>query len=262
MKRTFATAFARFLILRDLAIQLVIREIRLRYRRTAIGVLWLFVFPLVQIVVLNFIFTVVLPTRVERYPIFVAIGVLVWTWFQTSLTLAATAITGNRELVRRPGLPVAILPITSVATNMVLLVAAAPAIALLLWYTGGGIGSDVLLIPIAIVIQFVLTVGLAYIVAGLNVSFRDTQNLVPLFLLLLFFVSPIFYDVTNVPERYRAVYDLNPFVILLNAYRAPFVGTGQPGLAPLGELAVLAVAVAMLGHLMFRRASRRFADEI
>lgn len=261
MKAVRAT-FARFRVFRDLAIQLVIREIRLRYRRTTIGIIWLFVFPLVQILVLNFIFTVVLPTRVPRYPIFVAVGVLVWTWFQTSLTLATTAITGNRELVRRPGLPAAVLPITTVATNMVLLVAAAPAVALLVWYGGGSIGSDAVLIPVVVAIQFVLTVGLAYIVAGLNVSFRDTQNVVPLFLLLLFFVSPVFYDVGNVPDQYRALYEVNPLVLLLSAYRAPFDAGGSVNVAQLGELALFAIAIALIGHLMFKRASRRFADEI
>jgi homopolymeric O-antigen transport system permease protein len=254
--------FQRFSVFRDLAIQLVIREIRLRYRRTTIGIIWLFVFPLVQVLVLNFVFTVVLPTRLTHYPLFVAVGVLVWTWFQTSMILATTAITGNRELVRRPGLPAAVLPVTTVATNMVLLVAAAPAMAFLVWYGGGHIEPNAVLIPVALAIQFVLTVGLAYIVAGLNVTFRDTQNIVPLFLLLAFFVSPIFYDVSNVPDQYRALYEINPFVVLLDAYRAPFTATGGPDPAQLGEVALIAVIVALIGHLMFRRASRRFADEI
>ena len=249
-------------VLRDLTVELIKRDIRLRYRRTTIGVIWLFVFPLVQIVVLNFIFTVILPTRVGKYSIFVAIGVLVWTWFQTSLFMATTAITGNRELVRRPGLPVAVLPVTTVAANMVLLVMAAPAVAALVWYAGGTFGSEAALIPLAMAVQFVLTLGIAYLVASLNVTFRDTQNLVPLLLLLVFFVSPIFYDVTNVPEEYRGLYDLNPFVILLEVYRAPFIAQAPPNLFQLSQLGLVAVLIGLIGHLVFRRASRRFAEEI
>jgi lipopolysaccharide transport system permease protein len=260
MKRASQTV-KRLTVLRDLTIQLVLRDIKLRFRRTAIGVIWLFVFPLVQILVLNFIFTVVLPTRIGRYSVFVAIGVLVWTWFQTSLVMATTAITGNRELVRRPGLPVAVLPVTTVATNMVLLVLAAPAIAGLVWYSGGHVGISALFIPLAMAVQFVLTLGIAFVVASMNVTFRDTQNAVPLFLLLAFFVSPVFYDVSNVPTQYRALYDLNPFVVLLDAYRAPFMDA-TPNLLPLAELAVTAAFVGLLGHLIFRRASRRFAEEI
>jgi lipopolysaccharide transport system permease protein len=249
-------------VFRDLAFQLVIRDIKLRYRRTALGVIWLFVFPVFQIVVLNFVFTVVLPTRVVKYSVFVAIGVLIWTWFQTSLVMATTAITGNRELVRRPGMPTSILPVTTVATNMVLLLMAAPAIVGLVLFSGGHVGSAVVVLPVAVVVQFALTLGLAYMVASLNVTFRDTQHLVPLGLLLLFFISPIFYDVSNVPAQYHAIYNLNPFVILLSAYRAPFLINATPNLVPLAELGLISLLVWLLGQMFFRRASRRFAEEI
>ncbi len=255
-------AFRRLPVFRDLAIELVLRDIKLRYRRTALGILWLFVFPLIQILVFNFIFTIVLPTRIGRYSAFVSIGVLVWTWFQTSLVMATTAITGNRELVRRPGMPAAVLPITTVATNMVLLLMAAPAIVALVFYGGGRIGSGVVLLPLVVAVQFLLTLGIAYLVAGLNVTFRDTQHLVPLLLLLLFFLSPVFYDAGSVPAEYRTLYDLNPFVILLSAYRAPILNDAIPNVLQLAELGLVAAFVGLLGHTLFVRASRRFAEEI
>jgi lipopolysaccharide transport system permease protein len=225
-------------------------------------VVWLFAFPLVQILVLNFVFTVVLPVGVRNYSVFVAIGVLVWTWFQSSLIMATTSITDNRELVRQPGLPAGALPIVTVATNLVLLLAAGPAIVGMVVYSGGHVGFDVIWIPLAVVVQFMLTLGVAYVVAGLNVTFRDTKHLVPLVLLLAFFVSPIFYDVSNVPSQYRVFYELNPFVILLDAYRAPFLRDGTVNVFQLGELGLAAGLIALLGHTFFRRASRRFVEEI
>jgi lipopolysaccharide transport system permease protein len=252
----------RLSVLRDLTIQLVARDIKLRYRRTAMGLTWLFIFPLAQILVFNFIFTTVLPTKVGKYSAFVSIGVLVWTWFQSSLVMASTAITGNRDLVRRPGLPVSVLPFATVATNLVLLVVAVPAIIGLVLYGGGRIGATIIVLPLAIAVQFVLTLGIAYAVASLNVRFRDTQHLVPLALLLLFFLSPIFYDAASVPEAYRALYNLNPFVVLLDAYRAPLLHDTMPNALQLVELAAVAALVGLTGHLAFKRASRRFAEEI
>lgn len=249
-------------VLRDLTIQLVIRDIKLRYRRTAMGVAWLFIFPVAQILVFTFIFTIVLPTKVGRYSAFVSIGVLVWTWFQSSLVMASTAITANRDLVRRPGLPLSVLPMATVVTNLVLLVVAAPAIVGLVLYGGGQIGGAVIVLPLAIAIQFMLTLGIAYMVAGLNVTFRDTQHLVPLALLLLFFLSPIFYDAASVPAAYRTWYDLNPFVILLDAYRAPLLHDTMPNLLQLANVALVATLVGLTGHVLFKRASRRFAEEI
>jgi lipopolysaccharide transport system permease protein len=253
---------ARLPVFRDLVFQLIMRDLKLRYRRTSMGVVWLFAFPLVQILVLNFVFTVVLPAGVRNYSVFVAIGVLVWTWFQSSLIMATTSITGNRELVRRPGLPAAALPITTVATNLVLLLAAGPAIVGLVVYSGGHVGADVVWIPVAMVVQFVLTLGIAYLVAGLNVTFRDTQHLVPLLLLLAFFISPVFYAVSNVPSQYRVFYDLNPFVILLDAYRAPFLQEGTVNVLQLSVLGLAALLIVLLGHAFFQRASRRFVEEI
>jgi lipopolysaccharide transport system permease protein len=249
-------------VFRDLVFELVLRDLKLRYRRTAMGVVWLFAFPVVQVLVLNFVFTVVLPAGVHNYALFVAIGVLVWTWFQSSLIMATTAITGNRELVRRPGMPAAALPLTTVATNLVLLLLAAPAVVGLVVWSGGYIGADAALIPVAVAVQFVLTLGLAYLVAGLNVSFRDTQHLVPLVLLLAFFISPVFYEVGNVPDQYRALYDMNPFVILLDAYRAPFLHSAPLSWIQLGNVGLYALALGLFGHIFFRRASRSFAEEI
>src|SRR5216683_1260111 len=103
----------RLAVLRDLAIQLVIRELKLRYRRSALGLAWAVALPAGQVLVLIFIFTVVLPTRIGHYSAFVSIGVLVWTWFQSAVIMSATAITGNRELVRRPGFPSDVLPLAT-----------------------------------------------------------------------------------------------------------------------------------------------------
>ena len=136
------------------------------------------------------------------------------------------------------------------------------AIAGLVLYNGGAVGAGAALLPFAIAVQFVLTLGIAYMVASLNVSFRDTQHLVPLLLLLLFFLSPIFYDVRNVPDQYRALYDLNPFVILLDVYRAPFLHQGIPSVIRLAELGLVSALVGLIGHVLFHRASRRFAEEI
>jgi len=257
-----AVGSRRLPVFRDLAVQLVIRDLKLRYRRTMVGLAWSFAFPLGQVLVLSFVFTLVLPTRVGKYSAFVSIGVLVWTWFQSSLVMASTAITGNRELVRRPGFPSAALPISTVTTNLVLLLIAFPAMLIVVLWSGGHPGVGAVLLPVVMAVQFALTLGFAYLVASLNVTFRDTQQLVTLLLLLLFFLTPIFYDAGSVPERYRTLYDLNPFVVLIDAYRATLLRGVMPDLLGLAEVALLAIALVVIGHILFQRASHKFAEEI
>jgi lipopolysaccharide transport system permease protein len=252
----------RLAVLKDLSVQLVIRDLKLRYRRTIVGLAWSFVYPLGQVLVLTFVFTLVIPTRVTKYSAFVAIGVLVWTWFQSSLVMAATAITGNRDLVRRPGFPAAVLPASTVGTNLIQFLMAVPALIAVVVYDGGHLGGGLALLPLVIAVQFVFTLGIAYLVASLNVSFRDTQQVVTLLLLLLFFLTPVFYDVSNVPLQFQSLYRLNPFVSLLDAYRTTLVRGQLPDLVALGEVALIGAAIAVLGHLLFSRASHQFAEEI
>lgn len=249
-------------LFRDLTYELVLRELRLRYRRTSVGLAWSFAYPIGQVIVLSFIFTVVIPTHINRYSAFVSIGVLVWTWFQSSLVMAATAITSNRELVRRPGFPSAVLPFASVGTNLALFVMAVPALIVVVLWSGGRPGFTLVFLPVVIAVQYVLTLGLGYLVASLNVRFRDTQQMVALLLLLFFFVTPIFYDVSNVPAGYRWLYDLNPFVVLLDFYRAGLLNTTVPQLWHLLAVAGLSVLITIAGYQVFRRASTTFAEEI
>lgn len=252
----------RLAVLRDLVVQLVIRELRLRYRRSVLGLVWAVALPLGQVLVLIFIFTVVLPTGIGRYTAFVSIGVLVWTWFQSAVIMSATAITGNRELVRRPGFASDVLPIATVGTNLFLFLMALPALVIVAIWAGGEVGVGLAALPLLIAVQFMLTLGLAYFVASLNVTLRDTQQMINLLLLLLFFLSPIFYDTSNVPAAYRPLYDLNPFVAILGGYRTALVHGTIPDLVSLAEVAAVAIALVLIGHRLFEHASHRFAEEI
>jgi lipopolysaccharide transport system permease protein len=245
-----------------MTIELVIRELRLRYRRTTVGLAWSFAYPVGQVIVLSFIFTVVLPTHINKYSAFVSIGVLVWNWFQSSLVMASTAITGNRELVRRPGFPSVVLPVSTVAVNLVLFLMAFPAMVIVVLWQGGQPGIGMALLPLAIAVQYLLTLGLSYFVASLNVRFRDTQQLVALLLLLFFFVTPIFYSSASVPSDYLWLYDLNPMATLLDVYRAALLQADMPHVTRLIMVGAVAALAVLIGHRFFVRASSSFAEEI
>jgi lipopolysaccharide transport system permease protein len=122
--------------------------------------------------------------------------------------------------------------------------------------------TAVLALPVVVAVQFVLTLGLAYGVALLHVPFRDTQYLLGIALQLLFFLTPIFYDVAAVPELYRGLLQLNPMVHLLAAYRAILMEGRLPDFHVLSGLALLAVMALAFGYILFKRARFRFADEL
>jgi lipopolysaccharide transport system permease protein len=252
----------RLVHLRDLVWELVGREIKVRYTRSVLGVAWALVTPLAQLLVFSFLFRQVLPAGVPNYAAFTFCGVLVWGWFQSSVLFSAAAIVDNRDLIRRPGFPAAILPLVTVGTNFVHFVVALPVLLLVLLVSGLPVTPAVLALPLVVALQFVLTLGLAYVVAAVHVTFRDTQHVLGVGLMLLFYLTPVFYDAAAVPQRYRPLYDLNPLVHLVGAYRAILLGGGPPAPAPLLGLAVLGAAGLRLGLVVFARASDRFAEEV
>jgi lipopolysaccharide transport system permease protein len=168
----------------------------------------------------------------------------------------------NRDLIRRPGFPAAILPLVTVSTNFVYFVVALPVLLVVLLVSGLPITAAVLTLPLVMALQFVFTLGLAYLVATLHVTFRDTQHVLGLFLMLLFYLTPVFYDAAAVPQRFRLLYNLNPLVHLVGAYRAILLQGTLPSLVPIVVLAVLGAIGLRLALMVFSRASDQFVEEI
>lgn len=253
----------RLIYLRDLLFTLVVRDIRLRYKRSWVGIGWTLLNPLAQLLVFYFIFNAVLPLNVPRYSSFLFTGILVWNWFQSALLLATGAIVDHRELIKQPGFPAAILPIATVTSNLIHFVLALPILFLFLMIDGSRLTMFVGALPLVISIQFILTLGIAYLVATFHVTFRDTQYLLGVLLQLIFFLTPIFYHDSVIPERYQTFYRLNPMVHLTDAYRTLLMRGELPNnMLALCFLGIIAIALLLLGYGIFKRASADFVDEL
>ena len=246
----------------DLLRELVGREMKLRYKRSLLGIAWSLLNPLAQILVFSFLFRSVLPLQIPNYPSFVFIGVLAWSWFQSALMVATGSVTDNRELVRRPGFPAGVLPVVTVTTHLIHFLLALPVLGMFLVAGGIGIHLAILSLPLIIGLQFALTLSLSYLVAALHVTFRDTQHLLGVTLLLMFYLTPVFYHAQAVPARFQPMYRLNPMVHLLEAYRSVLLEGRLPPPAALLGLALLTGLLFALGYSVFRWASFRFVDEL
>jgi lipopolysaccharide transport system permease protein len=218
--------------------------------------------PLAQLLVFYFVFELVLPLKIPNYILFLFSGVLVWSWFQSSLLLATGAVVDNRELIKRPGFPVAILPVVTVTTHLIHFLLALPILLVLSIRGDMQFTTAILVMPLVIALQLTLTLGLAYLIASLHVTFRDTQYLLGVLLQMLFFLTPVFYDTSTIPERYRFLYRLNPMVHLLDAYRAILMRGELPDPLSLAALGVISGCLLYFGYLMFKRASYFFVEEL
>lgn len=246
----------------DLLRELVSRDMKLLYKRSVLGIAWTLIAPLLQLAVFAFVFQVILPVDIPQYSSYVFTGLLVWNWFQNSLFQATGAIINSRPLIRQPGFPVAILPVIVVTTGLIHFLLALPVLIGFLLMDGVELTPFVLFLPIIQILQFALTVSFSYVLAGLNVTFRDTQHTLGVVLQLLFYLTPIFYDIKGIPDRYWSVYGLNPMVHIVTAYRQILVWGQQPDWLTLVIIAGITLVLLPVGYQIFKRQSHRFVEEL
>jgi lipopolysaccharide transport system permease protein len=252
----------RLIHLRDLLYELVIRDIKVRYKGSSLGIAWSLLNSLAQLRIFGFLFRSALGRHMANYPTYIFSGIIVWSWFQTSLLMACETITTNRELVKRPGFPAIILPPVTIATSLIDFIIAFPILLIFIVTSGGKLTSALLALPLIMTLQFLLTLGLAYLMATFQVTFRDTKHLLNVILRLGFFLTPIFYDLTIVPAQYQWLYALNPLVHLLALYRAVLLYGELPDPMPLLIISVLAAVLLPLGYKTFINARYRFMEEL
>lgn len=241
---------------------LFFQNLKARYQDTWLGLLWPLVNPILYAGVLVFLFQYVLELNTRRFSSSVLMGVLCYGWFRGALAQATMCIISNRNLAKRPGFKTEVLPVVAVSSNLLDFLLALPILALVVAIGGGNLSYYILSIPLLILIQFLLTVGIAFLLATVTVIFRDMTHLVDIVLTFGFFLTPIFYDIEQVPERFRLVYSLNPLVPLLQGYRQAFSGNGWPNCLSMMILTLAGVGLTMAGWWLFRKFVNRYIEEI
>jgi lipopolysaccharide transport system permease protein len=248
--------------LRDLLVTLVGRELKLRYKRSVLGMGWSLLTPLAQLGVLYVTFDVLLPLNVPNFLTFLFTGLLVWNWFSGALFQATSAVVDNRELIKRPGFPIPVLPIVTVASHLIQFLLALPILFALLLVSGIRVTPALFALPAVIALQFVLILSLAYLTATLYVTFRDVQHLLGLLLNMMFYLTPVFYNAADVPAKFQTLYRLNPLAHLLDAYRAILLRGELPRGESVSVVTLFTTVCLAASYLFFRRSSYRFVDEL
>jgi ABC-type polysaccharide/polyol phosphate export permease len=253
---------------RGLISSLVARELKARYRGSALGFLWSFINPLLLLSIYSFVFTFILPgarsTEVEPFALFMFCGILPWTWFSSALSEAAGALISGGNLIKKVLFPAEILPIVSVLANMVHFFLGLPILILFLfYYDRWPDGSDLFWFPVTVLVQLVFTAGLALFLSALTVHFRDIRDILSNVLTLWFFATPIIYWITEAPGLGKRVLDLNPMTHIIVSYQEILFFRGPIGhwkwlLATGAASAVLFLA----GFWLFDRLRDSFAEAV
>lgn len=250
---------ARYLF--EVTVHLARRDFAARHRDSLLGWFWALAPPLLQLLVSYFLFTRVIPLRVHDYPVFLLIGILSWTWFSRSVVMGASSLEQGRSLVLRPGFPSAILPVKETLVALLDYLIALPVIVVALVATAH-VHAAIAVLPVLVVIQLILVLGLVWIVAPLQAFFRDVQHLVGVLTMVGFWVTPIFYAPASVPSRFSLVYDLNPMAHLIEWQRGALLDGTLPSLRGLVVVAGASIVVAVVGFAVFASLRDRVPEQL
>jgi ABC-type polysaccharide/polyol phosphate export permease len=253
---------------RALIQSLVARDLKARYRGSVLGFFWSFVNPILLLSIYTFVFTQILETprgEHQPYALFMFCGLLPWTWFSSSLLESSTVLISGGNLIRKVLFPAEVLPIVTVFATLVhfclglLIVAGAIAYApevTVAW-------TDLLWLPVIMLVQLMLTLGLALLLSSLTVHFRDLRDLVGNLLTLWFWATPIIYPIDAAGAQWRTVLNLNPFTHLAVAYQQVLFVNGPYELWPrLLVLGAGALAVLSVGYFVFDRLRDTLAEAV
>lgn len=271
---------------RNLIANLVIRDLKVRYKNSILGVLWSLLNPLLLMVIFTFVFTIMQPNnQIPHFAVFILTGLLPWSFFSNAIMAGASQITGNGPLIKKVYFPREVLPISTVLSNFVnFLLSLIPLVLFLMW-SGIGFTIQLIWLPVILMIHLIMIMGLALFLSALTVFYRDTIMILDALLLGLFFMTPIFYPMELIQQEAvifgislpinRIIRWLNPMASIVDSYRTVIYGvivdpTGESIYYPPSPMAfdfifrtgVTALLIFIVGWWFFRRTSARFGEEV
>ena len=239
------------------------KEIRGKYKGSFLGVLWSFLNPLLMVAVYAIVFPYIMrTTSIDKYLIFLIVGVIPWNYFTTVITSGSNCVWLNGGIIKKVYFPREILPISVVAAGLINFLISCAIILLFLIFGGIGLSFQLLWLPLIALIQSAFSLGLLFILSAINVYVRDVEYVVSFILNLLFYATPILYTASMFPEKIRWVLYLNPMTHLIDAYRSIFYYQTMPQISSLLYILVLSVLVLIFGYFVFRKLEKGFAEEV
>ncbi|MEN9935457.1 MAG: hypothetical protein RLZZ387_2036 [Chloroflexota bacterium] len=246
---------------RELLGILVWRDIKVRYKQTAVGALWVVLQPVLTMALFSLIFGrfAGLPSDGAPYPLFVFAALLPWQLFARALSDSSTSLVANQGLISKVYFPRLLIPLAAVVSGLLDFGIALGVLVALLVVYGVMPGVAALTLPLFVLLAVAAALAVGLWLSALNVRYRDVAYAIPFLTQFWFFATPIAYAGSLVPEQWRWLYGLNPLVGVVEGFRWALVGTAAPG--PLLWVSVVATAVLLVGGLVyFRRVEDSFAD--
>ena len=248
---------------RSLLRNLVAKDLKVRYKNSALGFVWSLLHPLLLMVVFTVVFTQLLDQDTPAFPVFVLTALLPWHWTSTAVTAGTASLVDNAPLINKVYFPRILLPVSAVLSTGANYVLGLPALFLFMALFDRAFTPWLVFVPILVLIQAIFLTAVVLILAPLNVYFRDTTVLVDVGLTAWFFMTPIFYSIEwVVPHLAAWMYRINPMAAIVSEYRVIMYSGGVPDPLFTGRTGVTALVLLAIGYLVFTRLNRNLGEHL
>jgi lipopolysaccharide transport system permease protein len=249
---------------RELLYFLVWRDIKVRYKQTALGAVWAIIQPLTTMLVFSLFFgrLAKMPSDGIPYPLFSFAALVPWSFFSSSVAKSSDSLVGNSSLIKKVYFPRLLVPIAGVLSGLIDLLLALSFLGLMMAYYHVALGGRILYVPMLLLLEICLALGVGLWLSSLNIQYRDVRHILPFLIQFWMFATPIAYPSSLLHEPWRTVYGLNPMVGVIEAFRWALLNTGRtPGMQVLISV-VVTTCLLVSGVFVFRRMEKFFADLI
>ncbi len=248
---------------RQMIYSLVKKDLRGRYKGSALGFLWTFVNPLLQLMVYTVVFSVILRTNIDKYYLHLFVALIPWIFFSSAITGGSSSIIAQKDLVKKIYFPREVIPIAYVTSCFVNMLLCFIVIFIVIAFSGVHFNLLALAcLPVIMIVEYLLALGMAMLTSAVTVYFRDLEHILGIVTMAWMYMTPVMYTIDLVPERFRAVFGLNPMTPIIQAYRDILYFSRMPKIATLTEAFVLGIVFLGIGVLTFSKLKKHFAEEL
>ncbi len=248
---------------REMIFSLVRRDLQGRYKGSVLGFFWTFLNPLLQLGVYTLVFSVILRNDIDKYYIFLFVALVPWIFFSTSVSSGASVIWSQQDMVKKIYFPRLVLPIAFVTAQFINMILSFLVVLVVLIISGQGLNLQAMLyMPIIMVIEYILAMGMAFLTSSITVYLRDLEYLLGIITMAWQFLTPIMYSVEMVPEKLMPIFNLNPMTPVIIAYRDILYYKHVPQMETLAHATILGVLLLIIGYITFSKLQKHFAEEL
>ena len=252
---------------REMIFSLVKKDLRGRYKGSVLGFMWTFINPLLQLLVFTLVFSIIMRANYEQYYLFLFVALVPWMFFGSSVQDGSTCIMRESNMVKKIYFPREVIPISTVTSAFINMILTFVVVFIVLLISGRGINLVALLyLPVVMIVEYILCLGIALIVSSITVYLRDLQYILGIFVMALQYLTPVMYGVDMVENSGAGywlvfLFNLNPMTPIIRIYRQIIYYGEVPELHSLILALIVGIVFIVIGEVMFKKLQKGFAEE-